>query len=116
MTTTLDRPQHMAALDKASRHRSARAALKRQLFEIPSTLESREACAVLLLEDQPAERFTMRVVDLIAACRGTGPKRARVMMRRAGVSETKILGHLTVDQALAIRGQLQTTHDQLGLL
>lgn len=93
MSAVMDRTheQRMEALRKANRHRSARAALKR-------SLQARETTVGAVLADPQPFVLTMRVLNLLAAQRGYGPQKARMVLLTHQISPVKTVGGLSVRQ------------------
>lgn len=92
--------QRHAALARANEIRIARAALKRQIAAGDRTIaEVIAAC--------PAEAHSMPVAELIGAQHRWGETRTLRLLRRAELSETKPLGHLTPRQRRALLACLE---------
>jgi hypothetical protein len=87
-------PQFMRALEEANRIRLARADIKRGLAAKPDHRSSLLAAAELL-EQPPEVLHSMRIVDLLKACRRIGPLEARKLLVRVPVSEWRPVGALT---------------------
>lgn len=108
-TATADPPQHMAALRRANEIRFRRADLKRDLHALP-TARSRQLAAEVIV-DPPDWAESMRVQQLLSACRSTGPAFLRRIVRKAGVSAHERLGDLSLSGrarlAVALRGPAQ---------
>lgn len=86
--TMVETPQHVRALGRANEVRIARAELKRMV-----KAGEREARSVVL--DPPWEARTMKVFDLLCAQRLWGPKRARALLARLVIPESRMLVALT---------------------
>jgi len=89
--------QRQAALDKAAAARRERAAIKNrlknsgtQISEIIAEAESNEVLA------------KMKVIDLLQAVPGLGKVRARQMMERIGIAESRRVRGLGVKQIAAL--------------
>lgn len=87
--------QRNAALARANAIRIARAALKRQIAAGRRSL-------VDVIAECPAEAHSMPVAELIGAQHRWGEARTLRLLRRAELSETKPLGHLTPRQRRAL--------------
>lgn len=87
--------QRNAALARANAIRIARAALKREIAA------GRRPLADVIAEC-PAEAHSMPVAELIGAQHRWGEARTLRLLRRAELSETKPLGHLTPRQRRAL--------------
>lgn len=126
MPTTAERPQRLtaaertacarAALHRANHVRLAQSKTKRWLFEAPDQAVSRVRCADLLL-DPPPHVATMRIFDLLCACRQIGRHGAVKLLRRHQIGERRAIGQLTFRQCCALAGDLRDGYDdQLELI
>ncbi len=87
--------QRNEALARANAIRIARAALKREIASGDRTI-------VDVIAACPAEAHSMPVAELIGAQHRWGETRTLRLLRRAELSETKPLGHLTPRQRRAL--------------
>ncbi|MBF6621273.1 MAG: hypothetical protein ITG02_13725 [Patulibacter sp.] len=87
--------QRNAALARANEIRIARAALKREIA-------AGERLPAEVIAECPAEAHSMPVAELIGAQHRWGEARTLRLLRRAELSETKPLGHLTPRQRRAL--------------
>lgn len=87
--------QRHAALARANTIRLARAALKREI-------QAGEQRVVDVLADCPPEAQSMSLAELIGAQHRWGEARTLRVLRRAELSETKPVGHLTPRQRRAL--------------
>lgn len=114
MTPTLEKPQHMSALDRANEVRLARAAVKNELRAV-DRIDARIRAAELIA-DPPPELAAMRVADLLSVIRRTGRATVLGLLRHAEIPElTKIgqrdvpdYGSLTERQRVLLCGSLLT--------
>ncbi len=88
MTTTIEKPQHVEALEKANRVRLARAALKRQV-------KSGTITAAEVLLDTPTEAQNMTVGELLRAQDRWSYVRTRKFLGPLAISENRELGMFT---------------------
>lgn len=102
-----DAPQHMVALNKANKVRSARAALKRQVSE-------GEVTAAAVLRDPPPEADTMPVLDLLMAQHRWGRDRARRALAIVPVHELKPVGRMTLRQRFYLATLVEMSRAQLN--
>lgn len=80
----MSEPQHVIALRKANRIRSANATTIREIASLPRG-EAREAAAALLREPTD-EEAALHVGRLLCAVPRFGRKRTRVLLARAGIA------------------------------
>lgn len=89
--------QRQAALDKAAAARRERAAIKNRLKHSGAQI------ADILVEAQTNEVLAkMKVIDLLQAVPGLGKVRARQMMERIGIAESRRVRGLGVKQIAAL--------------
>ncbi len=95
--------QRRAALEKAAHVRRERAALKDRLKAAPETLPQ-------VLRDGHDDDVIakMRVVDLLQAIPGLGKVRARSLMERLGISESRRVRGLGSHQIAALEREFAT--------
>jgi hypothetical protein len=89
--------QRQAALDKA-------AASRRERAEVKNRLKNSGASIVDVLHDGQRNEVIgkMRVVDLLQSMPGRGKVRARQMMERLGIAESRRVRGLGVNQVAAL--------------
>lgn len=94
MTTTLtiERPQHIRALELANRVRIARAALK-------AKIAAGELTVAETLREVPWEAQTMTVGELLRAQDRWGRVRVRRFLSRVAISESRTLERMTTRQS-----------------
>lgn len=105
-TSTALPAQHEVALKEANRIRVARARLKADLAAKPNAPAARNAAA-RLLENPGHDLATMTVFELLCACRGQGPHKARRLLFTRQIPERKHVGELTSRQAHDLAGALR---------
>jgi hypothetical protein len=89
--------QRQAALDKAAAARRERAAIKNRLKHSGAQISE------ILLEAETNEVLAkMKVIDLLQAVPGLGKVRARQMMERIGIAESRRVRGLGVKQIAAL--------------
>jgi hypothetical protein len=94
-------PQRLRALERATRVRVARAALKRRL-------RCGELAAAEAILRGAHETDTMTVADLLRSQPGWGPARCAGMLRRVSLPERKTLGSLTERQRTMLAAVLSS--------
>lgn len=96
--------QRQAALDKAAASRRERAEVKNRLKHSGASL------AEVLKQGQENEVIAkMRVVDLLASMPGLGKVRARQVMERLNISESRRVRGLGANQVAALEREFGTT-------
>ena len=105
--------QRRDALLKGNRVRMVRATLRREL-KATSFQEGCERVA-LLLEDIPEELERMTLDDLLLSIRKMGTHRLGCMLRLAGISPYRSIGHLTTRQKIALAEELTQGRYGAGL-
>jgi hypothetical protein len=100
MTTQVERPQHMRALDRANEVRLARAALKRKIA-------AGEVSVVVVVEEIPSETETMTIAELLTSQRRWGITRTRKFLAPLALSENKRMGTLTERQQSMLADELR---------
>lgn len=103
------RAQRFEALDRANAVRTARKELKQQLHALPSAA-STQRVAMLVRQPLAGVTETMKVYDLLTACRGMGQSKANQLLRRLHISPSKTIGGLTPRQ----RQQLGVALEELA--
>jgi hypothetical protein len=93
------RPQHLCALERANAVRVARAELKRRVAR-------GDVDAVDVVLSPPWEADTMPVGELLMSQRRWGSSRARKILARLSMSETKSVGSMTDRQRLLLASLL----------
>lgn len=93
------RPQHLCALERANAVRVARAELKRRVA-------SGDIDAVDVVLFCPWEADTMPLGELLMSQRRWGSSRARKLLARMSISETKSVGSMTDRQRLLLASLL----------
>lgn len=103
--------QSLTALEKGNKVRLRRAALKKELFDLPLG-ESRWRAAELLLE-RPGWLDTMQLMALLSATKGCGRQRARrLFFQPAGIAEHRRIGQLTQREVDALVPRLRMTQHE----
>ena len=97
---SLQRPQHMQALEHANRVRLARAALKR-------SIAGGEVAASEVVRDCPWETASMTLAELLTSQRRWGRTRSRKFLLALALSENKRLGTLTSRQRQLVSNELE---------
>jgi len=101
--------QRQANLDKAAASRKERA-------EVKNRLKHSGASIVEVIEQGQTNEVIgkMRVVDLLQAMPGLGKVRARQLMERIGISESRRVRGLGANQVAALRTQFSSDARQFG--
>ncbi len=100
--------QRQANLDKAAASRRERAGVKNRLKHSGASL------AEVLDQGQSHEVIgKMRVVDLLQAMPGVGKVRARQIMERLGISESRRVRGLGVNQVTALKQEFAERDGQV---
>lgn len=98
--------QRSAALEKAAASRRERAEVKNRLKHAGASLLD------VLAEGETNEVIAkMRVVDLLQAMPGLGKVRARQLMRRLGIAESRRVRGLGVKQVASLQREFGPTTD-----
>lgn len=88
---TMQKPQHMRALERANKVRLARAELKRAIARGDMTVAE-------VVKTCPWETESMTLAELLTSQRGWGRTRARKFLLGLALNENKAMGTLTPRQ------------------
>jgi hypothetical protein len=99
--------QAQAALRKANEVRLLRAGLKQTLAAFPTRPEAVEEAARLIEDTTPEWLRTMKVFDLVLACRRVGPHYTRRLFNEAAIGRDRKVGNLTARERGVLVGLLR---------
>lgn len=95
-TVTIEKPQHLVALEHANEIRLAHAAMKRDVRKLPRCDGMEAVAAILLDPDETAQRMRLRyLLDGIRRFQREPRQRILTATRLAGSREDRRLGELT---------------------
>jgi hypothetical protein len=98
-SSAIGQPQHLGALERANRVRSARATLKRRIADGELT-----AADAVLSHRWEIDR--MPIGEVLSSQRGWGQRRCQQFLAALAIDETKTLGSMTERQRLAAAARL----------